>query len=304
MKLFSFLGNAQFFIFVVPLIYWCIDAKAGIKLGLFLMVNGGINDTLKVAFHGPRPYWYSAKVKALSSEITFGIPSGHAQNAVVVWGVLATWLQRKWISVAAVAMILLISLSRLYLGVHFPTDVLAGWLVGILLLWGFIRLEGKVESWFRRHTLIQQILTVLAISLALILLGIATRLSLGNWVMPQQWLANATRLGSEPPNPLESADLIANAGSFFGLTAGALWLARRGGFNAREGNPWQLTTRFLLGLVGVAVIWFGLGIVFPHDESLWGTILSYLRYTLMGVWVTGIAPLIFIRLRLAEPNMK
>jgi len=68
-----------------------------------------------VAFHAPRPYWYSKDVKALSAEGTFGLPSGHAQRAVVLFGALAAWLKRGWAWAAAIALILLVGLSRLYL---------------------------------------------------------------------------------------------------------------------------------------------------------------------------------------------
>jgi hypothetical protein len=39
---------------IAPAILWCIDAKLGLRLGLFLMINGMVNSTFKVAFHGPR----------------------------------------------------------------------------------------------------------------------------------------------------------------------------------------------------------------------------------------------------------
>jgi len=91
----------------------------------------------------------------------------------------------------------------------------------------------------------------------------------------------------------------ANAGVFFGLAWGAIWLKKGGWFNAR-GPAWQLIVRFLIGIAGVFVLWMGLGAVFPRGETLLPLLLRYARYTLVGLWMAGIAPLLFIRLGLAK----
>jgi hypothetical protein len=100
MKFFTFLGSTEFYLLVAPALLWCIDSVLGIRLGLYLMINASVNAALKVAIHGPRPYWYSTDVKALGgAETSFGAPSGHAQNAVVVWGTLAARVKTRlaWI---------------------------------------------------------------------------------------------------------------------------------------------------------------------------------------------------------------
>jgi hypothetical protein len=80
---------------------------------------------------------------------------------------------------------------------------------------------------------------------------------------------------------------------------GAIWLKKGGWFNAR-GPAWQLIVRFLIGIAGVFVLWMGLGAVFPRGETLLPLLLRYARYTLVGLWVAGIAPLLFIRLGVAK----
>jgi hypothetical protein len=87
----------------------------------------------------------------------------------------------------------------------------------------------------------------------------------------------------------------------FGLASGAIWLKSRGGFET-NGSIGQLILRYLLGLIGVLVLWFGLGQLFPDGEDLLSLALRYLRYALVGFWVSALAPLIFIRLRLAHPT--
>ena len=155
MRMFTFLGNEEFYLFVAPAIYWCLDARLGLRLGISLMLSGMINSGFKLAWHGPRPYWVDAKVQAFSAETSFGVPSGHSQNSAVVWGLIAKHINKGWAWLLAVILIGLIGISRMVLGVHFPHDVLLGWTIGALILWLVIAWERKFLSWFRRYRPLQ-----------------------------------------------------------------------------------------------------------------------------------------------------
>lgn len=301
----SYLGIEEFYVFVAPVLFWCVDASIGLRIGLGLMVSNSINTMLKMAFHGPRPYWHSPEVKAFSSETTFGSPSAHAQNAVMVWGLLAYSIKRTWVWILAIAVMLLTGLSRMALGVHFPHDVLVGYLIGILVLAAFIKLEGPIYRWLEKKSFIAQVAISFAASLAIVLAGLLTRWALGEWSVPQSWITLAARAApdSDPIAPLVISGLVGNAGVFFGLAWGAIWLKKSGWFDAR-GPLWKLVVRFLLGIAGVLILWMGLGQVFPRGETWLPLMLRYIRYTLTGLWVAGIAPMLFIRLRLAEKAKK
>jgi len=301
MQLLSFLGNDLFFLFVAPIIFWAIDAALGLRLGLFLMISASINEALKLILHSPRPYWYSTRVAALSSETSFGIPSGHAQNAVVVWGTLAAYINKLWAWIVAIALIFLIGLSRTYLAVHFPTDVLAGWLIGALLLWFLLKTEKPLLKWFKPLSRPVQLFLALAGSIALILLNVLARSTLSSWSIPQDWITNAFRAFPELTiTPLSINGAFSNAGAFFGLAAGAIMLqSSKGGFDA-GGPAWKRIVRYLVGLVGISLIYFGLSAIFPHGEDFTSQGLRYFRYTLVGFWVTYLAPSLFLMLKLAE----
>jgi membrane-associated phospholipid phosphatase len=302
MQFFSFLGTEQFFLIATPAIYWCWNARLGLRLGIFLFISVSLNLALKLFIHGPRPYWVYDNVNALAAESSFGIPSGHAQTAVVYWGTLASSLARRWAWALVIFIMVMIGISRIYLGVHFPTDVLAGWVVGGLLLFTLLKLEPGVVAWMARRSPGGQITAVFIASLGLIILGVIPRLLLSSWELPSEWVENAARAfpGEEPINPLALSGIITAAGALFGLASGAIWLKSRGGF-MEHGSSGQLILRYLLGLAGILVFWFGLGQVFPGGESLLSLALRFLRYTLVGFWVSGLAPWIFIRLRLAQP---
>ncbi len=296
MEFFTFLGEEQFFFLVLPALYWCVDARMGLRLGLLLSLNHSTNLILKLAFHGPRPFWLDTRVQAMRGETGFGAPSGHAQNAAAVWSLLAHAVKRPWAWAMAALLILLIGLSRIYLGMHLPHDVVLGWLFGAAFFWLFLRLEEPVLRHVRQRDPSGQVVMALTLSLLLLLIGTLVELSLVGWTIPIAWVKNAKAAGIEIA-PLSLDGLITTTASFFGLSAGAIWMETRGGFRV-QGAFWKRALRYVVGVVGVLVLWMGLGAVFPRGANPTAYALRYLRYGLVGGWVSGIAPWLFDKLRL------
>ena len=302
MKFFSFLGTENFFLLILPLIYWCIDANLGIRVGFILLTSNFVNEIFKLMFAGPRPYWVSAKVIPFSAESSFGVPSGHAQNAVGVWGMIASGVRKRWAWGIAIALAFLIGFSRWYLGVHFPHDVFLGWLLGGILLWAFMQFWNPVEAWLKHQNLGAQIFIAFIVSLIVIVLGAVSVGRLDGYTFPAEWRDNALRAGSLPA-PVSIESFITSAGTLFGLAAGVAWLATRGEYQA-SGPMEKRALRFVVGLIGVMILWRGLALFLPDNADLISYIFRYLRYTLVGFWVSGGAPWLFFRFKLAdEPKM-
>jgi membrane-associated phospholipid phosphatase len=301
MRLLSFLGNEEFFLLLAPALYWCINSRAGLRVGLLLMINASVNSIFKLIFFRPRPYWVDPAVKAYGAESSFGIPSGHAQNSAAVWGGLAVSFQKKWLWVTAIILIIMIGLSRIYNGVHFPADILAGWLIGTTVLAVFLKLEPKVKHRIQPLPPVQQAVLAFAFSLIIIILGLVVRISLASWQLPAEWITNAQAATpeAEPINPTDNGGLVSNSAAFFGLCLGAIFIARSGAFKT-QGKAGQLILRYLFGTIGILVLWAGLRAVFPAGEDILSLVLRYVRYSLVGFWVSGGAPWIFKKLKLAE----
>jgi membrane-associated phospholipid phosphatase len=298
MKFFSYLGTEDFFFAVLPLIYWCINASLGLRVGLILVTSDLLNYIAKLLLAGPRPYWVSSDVKGLWPETGFGIPSGHAQTAMSIWGIMAVTLKKPWVWVTTGLLIFFIGVSRVHLGAHFPHDVFAGWVMGGLLLFGFSRFWQPVVGWFTKKTMGQQVWYAFLVSVVFILAGLSAVVLRRDFQIPQQWISNALLTGTAP-DPIDANGIFTTAGSLFGLAAGAAWIRQYGGYQA-SGPMWQRVVRYLIGLAGVLVLWMGLGAVFPRGDELLFYILRYFRYTLVALWVIAGAPWVFIRFNLAK----
>lgn len=131
-QLMTALGEEFFFYAAVTLFLWCLNKEFGYKLGFAFTSGLVVNFGLKELFHIPRPFWESG-IRSLRTETAVGysFPSGHTQNAATFWtSVMARC--KKWpVYAAGAALIFLVGFSRLYLGVHTPTDVLGGLVIGV-----------------------------------------------------------------------------------------------------------------------------------------------------------------------------
>jgi len=298
MKFFTFLGDEEFYLLVMPLLYWCIDAGLGFRLGVVLLIGGSLNSTLKLLFHSPRPYWYSAKVLAVNEGTAFGFPSGHSQNAASLWGLAAAYIKHRWAWITAIVVIFFIGISRIYVGVHFPIDVLVGWAVGALFLWLFLKVEKPIKVWVKEQSLGAQVGTSFGVSVIIILAGILAKASLGSWQVPEIWFTNAV----SEIDPLSLEGFFTTAGTFFGLGAGAAIFAHFKGSLDVSGSLFQRILRYLLGLVVVIVIYAGLKALFMDGSTPLALGLRFVRYGLVGLWISWGGPLVFQRLKLLSSS--
>ena len=295
MGIITLLGTEIFYILFMPAIYWCVDAWAGLRIGVMLLSSTCFNGFFKIILKGPRPYWLSDKIVPGVHETSFGIPSGHAMNSTAVWGWSALETKDRRALVGATIIVLLISLSRLVLGVHFLSDVLLGLLLGVLLLIAFNKLLKPLGAWLNKQSLRNQILLAFFSSLFIIgLSAMAVALSDG-WQMPAEWAANA---GEVDPLSLDGA--LTTAGLWFGMLAGFAWLRDRRGIIQSSFGKWQRLLRYVVGIAGVVALYAGLGSLFPKDLGLVSAVLRYFRYFLIGLWIACLSPLLFEKLKIGR----
>ncbi len=246
MEVFTALGYPQAYMVIIAVVYWSVDPKMGLRMAIFLPMVSSLNSILKLAIHAPRPYWVSTQIKAIHASRGFGMPSGHAQ-ASTVWLLAGTYLRKIWIWIAAILIVLPIGISRAYLGVHYPTQVIAGWGIGIAIMICFIRFEKGMTGWLCSLRLYWQLLFVVGVTFMILMAGALGLLFTGNWDIPVDWIINASPHFSMDNNLLRSysmASVAGNAGSFSGVAMGAILMGRAGGFQVRR----QMVGYIYLGL--------------------------------------------------------
>jgi len=145
-KFFSFLGGGLSYIILIALIWWLFRQSLGLRLLNVLIFSSILNIILKNYFQLPRPFLVNDQIAQLSNPGGYSLPSGHAQAAVVFWITLAFFFNKKWAWIASAYLILSIGLSRIYLAVHYPSDILAGYLIGACFLFLFHLLGPKLNK--------------------------------------------------------------------------------------------------------------------------------------------------------------
>jgi len=288
----TFLGDEEFYLLLLPVTYWAVSRRIGLRLGAMLLLSASVNGVLKLTFTTPRPFFLRPEL-AQVSETSFGLPSGHAQNATAFWGVLAASVRSWPVRAGLVALIAAIAFSRIHLGVHFLEDLVVGVTVGLALLGLYLWMEPRVVRWWRRVGTVERVLGALVAGLV--------------WIAPATLLAGRLVGVSFPWPGVEdvggltgASSVVTPAATLSGFLLGLAFLQVRGGFDHR-GPVRRRLGRVLVGFVGMAVLYLGLSAVFPGGEGPVDLTLRAVRYGLIGAWVGGFAPWLFVRLGLAEP---
>lgn len=143
---------------ILGFLYWCYDKRFGRFVGLNLLVGVVLNPMIKNICLRRRPYFDTPEIKCLKpvkkdadiyniAAQEFSFPSGHSTNAVTVYGSAAEYKRKnKILAVIGVVLPLLIGVSRFCLGVHYPTDVICGWLLGLVVIVFVPWLQKKLKN--------------------------------------------------------------------------------------------------------------------------------------------------------------
>ncbi len=277
MRFFSTLGTENFFILLLPFLYWTISKRWGVMVSLSLIFASYLTGIVKTLFHLPRPP--SPPVEKFWHETSPSFTSGHAATAMAVWGVMASLVRRTWFWALAVILIFFIGFSRLYLGVHYPADVIGGWLLGLVVAWGVLAGAPRIESIVR--TWPASVMLLAALALALLMAFIHP-------VPPDA-------AGWPEPGAMQLAGLL------LGVLAGLVWDVKS--LHFQVDGPWRKRIlRLLLGMIVLATFYLGPKLLliplditsYPAEQAL-----RFGRYALVGFVVSGLGPWLFAKMHLA-----
>lgn len=171
---FSLFGETLFLVVLICLIYWVVDKKLGERLVLTSFSSMPVNGGIKSAVARPRPYVGGgvSRVEIDNPLISTtelapyeSFPSGHSQMSAGLFFSAAFHTRKKWGWILFPLLTLGVMLSRLYFGVHYPTDVLVGATLGIAFAcfwdWMYRKHEGKIYLVFALFALLSIALAIL-----------------------------------------------------------------------------------------------------------------------------------------------
>ena len=285
MKAVTSLGTEYVYMLVVMFFFWCVNEKKGFRLGLLIIFTTWVNLSLKGIFNQPRPYELEPAL-GMAFEPSRAFPSGHAQMSFTFWIALAIDLAKRkkfrpLIWGASVFLVLLIGFTRLYLGVHFPTDVLGGWIMGGLVLALFYVLDKQGTRILGQQSMRPQLITAAATALIM------------NALYPADSSLGAMILGF-------------CAG--YSLMLKGFPFSAQGELTGKKPGGVVLGLRLVLGLTGAVIIYLGLRFVLPGPDSIlrgipvlegFYEVGRFIRYGLLGFWGSAGAPWVFRRLALS-----
>jgi membrane-associated phospholipid phosphatase len=267
------LGSDYFFVALIAIGFWAVDKRASAVTAFVLIVSVVSNYWLKITFRHPRPPSTNWLPGADASN--YSLPSGHAQNSTTFWGWLGIKIKSWWMGVLSAGLIVLIGLSRIYIGVHWLGDVLSGWAVGLLLLIVLWRLEEPTRATLSKYN-------PNMLYLGLVVFGLVA-------MILTELLSPVTIVGSKD-------NFGANGGLIIGWSIGLALESRYVNFEVtpKNGEKWRLALRGIIGLILVFAIALGLSPMLPTDVY-W---LRAIRYALVAIVVAFFWPFLFEKLGL------
>lgn len=273
---FSALGEEYFFFLLIPFIWMVIDRKMAARLALLIFASFYVNALFKELLAQPRPYQLSSSVIQMDPNGDgYGIPSGHAQSSLLVWLWLSSQFNHRNFSRLCYVLIGGIALSRVYLGVHFPTDIMGGWILALIGLWVDRKLNDSIIKLFNRlPTSVAGMISIVIPSILLTLF----------------------------PTLTTSAAMGCFAGCGLGIVVGVRSFKMR--FD--ESVNFKIF-RFAVAFLLAMVVYLGLRMIFPHEDSPVYLAFRYIRYFLVFLTLSLFSSWLFrdreeLRRRNPTPN--
>lgn len=277
---FTFLGYPTFVTLFLTLLFWLWNKEATYRLVVIVIISSVINGFLKDLWLNPRP----DMALRLDHEVeqSYGMPSGHAQVAAVLWLWLAHEMRRLgygvWTWFAAIFIIIMICLSRLYLAVHDIEDIIVGLGIGGLALLIFRASLAERLAWFRDLSASYHIALIILLSVILTL----------------TWRG----LGGGSPSA-QSHEILTSMGLLMGWIYGRQIQQKYIKFDVRRDLfGMRYSAAFLtagVGIISIYALLAATALILSNVQSG-----GYIRLIILGFYITVGAPSLFKLLTLAR----
>jgi len=278
MFLITQIGGELFFIGVAAIIFWCINKKQGYKfINIFILGLIAVNG-IKSVVKRPRPYTLQSINPIKETTSGYSFPSGHSHNAASMSTQLTLMTKSKekkvflWSVIIGSILTVLVMFSRVYLGQHYPSDVIVGCVLGITIAiigsYLFDLLGDKEE-------VIAYVVAPLCIIISLVCL-----LTLKE----------------------KAEEIVKVCGAYSALTIGYFVEKRHIKYKISQPSFIKIACKILIGILVLLIIKEGLKFLFTAimDENSISFLIfnEFVRYFLIGIWTIICCPLIFKKLKI------
>lgn len=270
-EMITILGEETLIILIVAIIYYCFSKKEAKRLFFIVVTSTAVNTIAKNLVRRPRPF-ANGEVTAIRQETATGysFPSGHTQNIATLGTYFSERIRKIWFIIVASIVVLLVGFSRMYLGVHFPSDVIVGLILGVGVTIGFGILYDKSKN---------QNLLMLIMLLVLVPFFIAFMFTKDE---------NALSL---------AANFYKMFGMFSGLLVGSIFEENIVKYDI-EGPIWKKILRVVIAIGLVFAVKEGFKLLYKGSGIHVKLIMDSIRYFLMLFVGLGICPLLYKKIKL------
>ena len=266
---FTHLVNEIVMVGIISVIYWCYSKKTAQLIAFSLFASGIVVQITKIICRVPRPWILDnriqPKTEILETATGYSFPSGHTQNSTAFCNASASTVKHKRIKIVLLLVPIFVMISRMYVGVHTPQDVLTSYVIATIITCVVIRVFEKYS--------IKRIQTLSMIILIFSIAGLIYSCYIVN-------------TGISTFELVDDAAKICGCG--IGFSIGVYLETKYINFVEVTGAKNRLVV-VVLGIVGALVLKLGTGLL-PDSVML-----AALSYMLITLWISYLYPLIFTK---------
>jgi membrane-associated phospholipid phosphatase len=263
-KTINFLQTEDFFLIALPIVWWCIDKRIGASLAVLFLLSDYSVRLLKGITNVTRPYDAQPRIRNLDPQADLSFPSAGAMDTTIFWVYLAALFRSRILWACAIVLVAIMSFTRVYLGAHYPTDVVASVIFGAAII--AVAVGGRIAERIAASPRTAQWLLAVCVPLALALVRL-------------------------------NAETAVTLGALVGFGTGLMLEAEWVHFQPRNSMAKQ-AAKVVIGLAVGLGIRLALKPLLPERE-----LFTLIRYSVIGLWMGVGAPWAFVALRLSESTI-